>query len=403
MAADRFFGIGEPLIQREQDTGVPADAYMDLVDALGCKAYRSWMHITECLDDPMTPNSRIVEMHKRLLKRAAELDIEVTGMSHEWFLPEGLGQTKGHAMPVRDLAEGSDYRKTLKMLEQSWETMARTFPEVSIWEVGNEWNITPFLHPVGFLESDMSNPFSFDERMDIAVDMMYYSRRGVKKGNPNAKTTSFSICLSTPWLGGNLPDYLPPMYGIAFTLDAVYRRIKSGNFPSTDTNDYFDMLAWHPYQMSTNQYEKDKDLFIHIQEPDLLWKDYNEAAYRVMCKYGDGDKQVILSECGFTDCGDPEKESKQAIYTKKVNQMASEMPFVRTLFNFRLLTEQGMLQKAGIEQNQIGGLPEVYFGFFEEPDTDCRPRLKALALQEMTGSTKDLVQIGRAVAARKIR
>lgn len=401
MNRDRFFGIGEPLIQREQDTGVPAEAYLELVNALGCRAYRSWMHITECLTDPVTPNEKIVGMHRRLLTKAKELDIEVTGMSHEWFLPAGLQQDKGHAMPPRDLTEGSEYRKTLSMLEQSWETMAALFPEVSVWEIGNEWNITPFLHPVGFLASDMSRPFSFDERMDIAVDMMYYSRRGVKKGNPAAKTTSFSLCLSTPWLGGELPAYLPPMYGIAYSLEAVYRRISSGRFMSADPDDYFDLVAWHPYQMSTNQNEKDKDLFLHIEAPDRLWKDYSEAAYRVMCKYGDKDKQVILSECGFTDCGDKEREQLQAEYTRRVNQLAGELPFVRTMFNFRLLTETGMLQKAGIESNQIGGLPEVYFGFFEEPENDCRPRAKAFALQEMTGSSADLNEAGRRVARMK--
>jgi hypothetical protein len=71
---------------------------------------------------------------------------------------------------------------------------------------------------------------------------------------------------------------------------------------------------------------------------------------------------------------------------------------VRTIYNFRLLTESGMLKKQGIEKNQIGGLAEVYFGYFEEPEEDCRPRLKAKVLQEMTGSDADLSAIGKKVA-----
>ncbi len=43
MISERFYGIGEPLIQRERDTHVPAAEYLDLVKALGCTAYRSWM------------------------------------------------------------------------------------------------------------------------------------------------------------------------------------------------------------------------------------------------------------------------------------------------------------------------------------------------------------------------
>ena len=166
---ERFFGVGEPLIQRENDQGICAEKYLDLVKGLGCNAYRSWMHLTEILKDPVTPDEKALEQHTRLLNRALELDIEVTGMSHEWFLPEGCRQKKGHAMPERDLTPGSLYMKALEMLEQSWCTMAGLFPQVQIWEIGNEWNLNAFLHPDGFLESDMSKPFTPDEKYDIAL------------------------------------------------------------------------------------------------------------------------------------------------------------------------------------------------------------------------------------------
>lgn len=83
---ERFFGVGEPLIQRENDQGIRPEEYLDLVKRLGCNAYRSWMHLTEILKDPVTPDEKAMEQHTRLLNRAKELDIEVTGMSHEWFL-----------------------------------------------------------------------------------------------------------------------------------------------------------------------------------------------------------------------------------------------------------------------------------------------------------------------------
>ena len=50
----RFFGVGEPLIQRQRDQGIDAAAALDLVKGLGCNAYRSWMHIPEILKDPFT-------------------------------------------------------------------------------------------------------------------------------------------------------------------------------------------------------------------------------------------------------------------------------------------------------------------------------------------------------------
>lgn len=392
---ERFYGVGEPLIQRQRDQGIDAAGYLDLVKGLGCNAYRAWMHLTELLKDPQTPNEEEVRRHRRLLDRAKELDIEVTAMSHEWFLPEGCKQRTGHAMPERDLTAGSMYMQALEMLEQSWYTMASLFPQVDIWEVGNEWNLNAFLHPDGFLDSDMSRPFSADEKADIAVDMMYFSARGIRRANPRAKVASFSPALSTPGLGGDMPDFLPVMYGVAWTLDKIYSRIKSGKFWSTDTDDYFDLVAWHPYVFTNREVASDADLFLNVQEPDELWRSFNDAAYKVMKKYGDGHKQVLLTETGFTDCGDRELERRYAGYNKKLLEIAAQLPYVRTLHNFRLLNENAMLRRAGIEDNQIGGITEVYFGLFTDPEDGCQPRARALAIQECTGSKADLYSIGK--------
>lgn len=397
MKNERLFGVGEPLIQRQRDQGIRAAECMDLVDGLGCRAYRSWMHITEILKDPKTPDPQAVADHTALLDRAKELDIEVTGMSHEWFLPEGCLQRSGHAMPKRDLTEGSLYMQALEMLEESWYTMASLFPQVAIWEVGNEWNLNAFLHPDGFLDSDMSHPFTPDEKYDIAVDMMYFSAKGIRRGNPEAKVASFSPALSTPSLGGGLPYFFPVMYGVAWALDQVYSRITSGRFWSSDPDDYFDIVAWHPYVFTTKEVS-DRDLFLDVEEPDTLWRDFNDAAYRVMRNYGDGDKQVILTETGFTDLGNPDWEERYARYTKTVMRYAEAMPYVRTVHNFRLLNENAMLKRAGIEDNQIDGITEVYFGLFTDPEEGCQPRARAKAIQEMTGSTADLAAIGARAA-----
>jgi hypothetical protein len=400
MYRDRLFGVGEPLIQRQRDQGIDAPAYMELVKGLGCRAYRSWMHLTEILRDPSTLIPEEAEKHTRLLDKCLELDIEVTGMSHEWFLPEGCRQRTGHAMPARDLTEGSLYMQALSMLEESWYTMASAFPQVSIWEVGNEWNLNAFLHPDGFLDSDMTRPFSPDEKYDIAVDMMFFAARGIRRGNPRAKVASFSPALSTPGLGGGMPDFFPVMYGAAWALDQVYRRIVSGKYWSSDPDDYFDLVAWHPYVFTTREVS-DRDLFMDVEEPDTLWRDFNDACYRVMRKYGDGDKQVLLTETGFTDCGNPEWEERYARYNKKIMDYAQAMPYVRTLHNFRLLNENSMLQRAGIEENQIGGLTEVYFGLFTDPEEGCQPRKRALAIQAMTGADTDLAALGASLALKK--
>lgn len=139
-----------------------------------------------------------------------------------------------------------------------------------------------------------------------------------------------------------------------------------------------------------------------MDEPDSLWRSFNDAAYKVMKKYGDGHKQVILTETGFTDLGNPELEEKYARFNKKLLEIASELPYVRTLHNFRLLNENAMLKRAGIEDNQIGGLTEVYFGIFTDPEDGCRPRKRAFAIQEMTGAKADLEMLGKITSDKKL-
>ena len=96
MHKDRFFGVGEPLIQRQNDQGIDAVQALDLVKGLGCSAYRSWMDLVDVLRSPTVPNPDTVRDYTRLLDRAKELDIEVTSMSGTWFLPEGCRQKKGY-------------------------------------------------------------------------------------------------------------------------------------------------------------------------------------------------------------------------------------------------------------------------------------------------------------------
>ena len=79
-----------------------------------------------------------------------------------------------------------------------------------------------------------------------------------------------------------------------------------------------------------------------------------------MKKNGDGHKQVLLTETGFTDCGNPAWEQRYAGYNRKLLEIARELPYVRTLHNYRLPNENAMLCRGGIEQNQIGELTEAF-------------------------------------------
>ena len=123
--------------------------------------------------------------------------------------------------------------------------------------------------------------------------------------------------------------------------------------------------------------------------------------------FGYGIMIVLFAGARGRDAGAPAgvTDFKAAIryarYNKRLLEIARELPYVRTLHNFRLLNENAMLRRGGIEQNQIGGLTEVYFGLFTDPEEGCRPRSRALAIQELTGSTADLNEMGKRLTNRE--
>ena len=122
------------------------------------------------------------------------MDVEITGMSHQWFLAGKEFRGSENSMYPRDLTEDSLYMWTLHLLEESWRTMVKAFSQVTQWEVGNEWNTDTFLHPVGW-EPEQPG-FSENEKMDIAVDLMYFSAKGIRRGNPAAKVVSFYLAVA---------------------------------------------------------------------------------------------------------------------------------------------------------------------------------------------------------------
>ena len=296
MAKNRLFGIGEPVSMFVTTGEVNAEETLSRVEALGATAVREWMHLPVVLSDPDTVKPEAKAAFDRVLNRYRELDIEITGLNHEWFL---AGETlrRGHnEIYARDLTPGSLYMQTLELLERSWRTMATAFPQVTQWEVGNEWNLDTFLHPIGW---EYGTPgFSEEEKMDIAVDLMYFSCRGIRQGNPAAKVVSFSPAVTQPNLGGRGAIYYPSAYGIALAISRIYERIKSGDFWSTNTDDFFDMVAIHPYMltqimpMAASEAYPAERRFFRAESPDAGWRAPIDMVYTIMSMNGDGKKQM---------------------------------------------------------------------------------------------------------------
>lgn len=391
MEKNRIFGLGEPVGMAALENGQDPDVALDLIEAIGVTAFREWMHIPVVLKNPTEVKEDALAVYTKVLNRLKAMDVEVTGLSHRWFLAGDELVNSNDSMYSRDLTPGSLYMRTLEMLEQSWCTLAAAFPQVEQWEVGNEWNTDTFLHPVGW---QVGQPgFSEDEKMDIAVDLMYFSARGIRRGNPKAKVVSFSPAVAQPNLGSRSAVFCPPGYGIALAFCKVYERIKSGNFWSTNTDDYFDMLAWHPYLLThmmpmaaCEDYPATRRFF-RMEDVGAQWRSINDMVYTIMTMNGDGNKKVLLTEMGFSDWGMAELEERQALMQEQMFEMVKTMPYVKTIHVFRLCTSEEL----GEDDGQFNPVAERCFGLFRHlSDGTFQPMRKAYVYQKICGGTKEL-------------
>lgn len=391
MGKNRIYGLGEPISMVALGGGIDPMEALDRVEALGVTAFREWMHIPVVLSSPTEVKPEALAVYTKVLNRLKAMDVEITGMSHMWFLAGEELKSSNNAMYLRDLTPGSLYMQTLELLEQSWYTMAKTFPQVTQWEVGNEWNLDQFLHPQGWKPG--APGFSEDEKMDIAVDLMYFSAKGIRRGNPDAKVVSFSPAVTQPNLGGHSAAiYYPPSYGIALAISQVYERIKSGNFWSDKTDDFFDLVAIHPYMLTqimpmaaSNDYPAERRFF-RTEEVDAGWRAPIDMVYTIMSMNGDGKKQMLLTEMGFSDWQIPGLDEKQAAMQEDLFEFIKTMPYVKTIHSFRLYAPKP-------EEVDEGFLPmgEVCFGMFQKDENgQYQPRKKAYVLQKIYGGTKEL-------------
>ncbi len=382
----------------------------DLLGALGSKTFRMWLSdavlFTGYSNTTVFPDDRLTQVsmsgkiqineYISLLKQAGIKEIVGLGS----FLPkvESTAQYNYANNYVPDISsdENSDYAKFLNKVYLIYKTVSATFPDITVWEMGNETNQNTFL-------ANANKQLSQDELAHINVDYMYYATKGVKEGNPNAITIPAGFA--------PIEEGMP---SIKRFYELIYGKIESGEFPSvgeksTDKRDYFQGLCWHAYDIS-NGISSNKP----VSELDLdLWKRQNDEIYNVAVSHGDGHLKAWITEFGFTlnqNCLMKSSAESSSVTRYKLdneyydlaevfeqyqvdycyayfNKM-DEMEYLNSVHFFRLFcSEQGM---------QWNGFGEVYFGMFLEPDGTVGrgfyPRKKAYAIQEIFGGTGDLTK-----------
>ena len=341
-----LYGVGYVDLQMSNRVQIYQAVY--IVKALGVRSVRVW---ADCMSDSRTLIGwRVTRLHEL----AAELKKANIQVIYNFNGIESPGSTGlSNSIPPRNTTVGSNYMKALDNFENMCKVMATEFPEIEYWEIGNEWNHNPFLHPIGWKEDGTGvASFTLNEKADISTDLMFRAGRGFKTAGNNSTRIMASLAPADGMDGITMTNFL----------ERVYQNIESGNYGSSNPRDFFGALCWHPYI---------------IDEPDLEWVENNHRIYDIAIKHGDEGIKVFLTEYGYNDGGSTRADATQAQWmVKGYNYVKKHMPYVESMHYYRLFTDTSQ--------------GEDLYGLMNQPEDGFGPKQKAEAFQEMAGGKGDL-------------
>lgn len=377
-----LYGICE-VFEGAIDKEIRPEQTLELVKNTGFRSMRLWMHHkklfhTDENDGIYFDKDAIKRYHGYVDGLTARGIGHLVSMNHSYLYPAAFDGDRESECEV-PLPGTPCYLKFLQMIERSYEMLAREFPEIPYYEVGNEVNLHRFIakphFPIGKLaEKDYDEKYCYTnrEKAEITADICYYARRGVKKGNPNAFVV---LPAPTPYFGYT---------DCAAFVEMIYLAVESGRFPTgfpadTDPDHYFEVLAWHPYNFGG--------------ESEIFVNGCNEI-YAVAQRHGDNGKKVFITEFGYHDfdfvqsgrCKSKEEADalQASFFSADFKAFRKQLPYVETVQLFRLYD---WVAGPGIE---------IDFGLFTSPAQtgDIRPKEKGKAMfAVINGENADLKDI----------
>jgi hypothetical protein len=355
-ADNSFFGVGEPITYRSSwsNESLSAVHAFEAIQYLNVSYLREWVWRWMIFnEDGVGLRSNMVASLSSISSKARDSNITVIGMVQDfpgWLMNFSLPTSDVQTVPHRNLTEESTYHIFLKNYEQSWKILAETFPNITLWEIGNEYNLPSYLHPIEYDPDDSSTWFSFQENVDIVTDLLYYGSIGIHEGNPEATTI---MC--------GLGPFAFNLDSIDVFLNAIYLNIESGNWPSSNSDDFFEIACWHPYLDG-------------VEPNQSNWVGPNNAIRNVMINHGDSEKLVIFSELGYSDKNNYTRLSEVDVseYLFSSYRLAAEhfRPWLRTICWFRLVDPDP-------EYDHFDNPAEYGFGLFRKSKVGFVPKCAA--------------------------
>lgn len=378
-----LYGMCE-IFEGAVDRSVAPETTIELTSALGCKSMRLWMHHKQLMTlkdgRPAFRPGKLDQYRGYADALIAKGVTRLTSMNHSYLYPQSFTGNRNSENEI-PLPGTECYLEFLRLIEQSYELMAASFPQIEYFEVGNETNLHRFMCKPGWPSENAPREGEYDERYcytkaekaAIMADICWYANRGIKRGNPRAYVV--------------FPG-LTPLFGyteMAADFELVYGHIESGKFPSgaapdTDPDNYFQVLAWHPYNFSG--------------ESAIFVQGCNEV-YDVMKRHGDYGKKVFITEFGYHDFDlvkhgytleEADKKQAEWLYND-FKAFRNELPYVETVHIFRLYD---WVAGPGIE---------IDFGMFRSAasESGLMPKAKGLAYYRSANNTDDTAPLYRIV------
>ena len=364
-----FYGICEEF-EGSLDKGANPMTTIDLIDRLGAKSMRIWMHHKRLLQrkgvtDELEWKEDVFRRYRKYVEELTKRKIRIVAMNHNYVFPKGFTGTP-NSVPEMPEPGTQAYLDEMNMIARAYEMMAKEFPEIEYWECGNEVNMNSYLAKPGFSSNNVKNS-EYDERYcytnlekaEITADICYYSNLGVKRGNSKAYVV---FPAPTPYRG---------YAEMAEFYEFVYRAVESGRFPrglapDTDPDHYFQVQCYHAYNFGGDA---------------SIIRDGAEMILRVMQRHGDGGKKIFITEFGYHDSDfvvnrgmkKPEADELQASFFPTDFEAFRSCENIETVFIFRLYD---WTAGPGIE---------IDFGLFTSPSSPkgIIPKAKGLKLYRL--------------------
>ncbi|WP_250495220.1 hypothetical protein [Caballeronia sp. GAWG1-1] len=318
-AGDGSLGIGEPFVSNTIVNNWNLDDQIDGILSLHPRVVRMWMlnfqEFSGISSGGVQPASANLALYQHAVDRLVQSGVTLVGMDNSfpaWMT--GSNDPSGSGIPCP--ATGSPYATFLLSWQATWKAQANTFPAITYWEIGNELNGLDVLKPIqSGAGSCGKSHFSYNDRIKISLDLMYWGYRGVKAGNPSA--TVFMPAAAPVTADDNATND-PSLRGIAKYISDLYQAIALNTSLSTNKRDYFDGANWHPY--------------IGQDATMSTWVATNEAVHDSLTNYGDENIPVLLSEDGYTT---PNAPASQQAMLHTINLTQTNLPWVKYLIWFR--------------------------------------------------------------------